>query len=53
MIRRQETYDTNGDGWAPLEHVITKELFKAEVYAWAKRIGVEVKALHLRRMTRK
>ena len=33
--------------------VITKNLFKAEVRAWATRIGVEVTALHIRRMPRK
>jgi predicted metal-dependent hydrolase len=53
MSRRQGTYDPNGDGWVPLEEVIRKDIFKAEVHAWAKRIGVEVKALHIRRMRRK
>jgi predicted metal-dependent hydrolase len=53
MTRRHRTHERNGDGWTPLEHVITKDIFKAEVHAWANRIGVEVKALRIRRMTRK
>jgi predicted metal-dependent hydrolase len=42
-----------GDGWAPLEDAVPKEVFKAEVAAWAKRIGVEPKQLHVRPMSRK
>ena len=53
MSRRQAKRSNNGDAWTPLEEVITKDLFKAEVHAWARRVGVEVKALHIRRMTRK
>ena len=37
----------------PLEESIPREIFKAEVDAWAKRIGVEYKELHIREMTRK
>lgn len=40
-------------GWAPLEQVVTKDIFKAEVEAWAKRIGVEPKEVHIRPMVRK
>ena len=32
----------------PLEEVIPGEVFKAEVHAWAARIGVEPKEIHLR-----
>lgn len=39
--------------WAPLEQVVSKDLFKAEVQTWAKRIGVEIKELHVRPMKRK
>jgi predicted metal-dependent hydrolase len=53
VSRRHAKHSTNGDAWTPLEEVITKDLFKAEVQAWARRVGVEVKALHIRRMTRK
>jgi predicted metal-dependent hydrolase len=53
LTRGRETPERNGDGWAPLEQVITKDIFKAEVHAWTERVGVEVKALHIRRMTRK
>jgi predicted metal-dependent hydrolase len=39
--------------WEPLEDVISKDIFKAEVRAWATRIGVEPKELHVRPMSRK
>jgi predicted metal-dependent hydrolase len=39
--------------WTPLEHSIPKGDFKAEVSAWAKRIGVEPKEVHIRPMRRK
>ena len=39
--------------WQPLEDVVSKDIFKAEVRAWAKRIGVEPKELHVRAMSRK
>ncbi len=41
------------DGWTPLEEVISKDIFKTEVMAWAERIGVEPKEIHVRPMTRK
>jgi predicted metal-dependent hydrolase len=41
------------DGWTPLEEVVAKDIFKAEVKAWAERIGVEPKEIHVRAMTRK
>ena len=41
------------EDWTPLEQVVPKELFKAEVTAWAKRIGVEPKEVHIRPMKRK
>jgi predicted metal-dependent hydrolase len=37
----------------PLEETVPADLFKAEVRAWAKRIGVEPKEVHLRPMRRK
>jgi predicted metal-dependent hydrolase len=39
--------------WAPLEQVVPVELFKAEVKAWARRIGVEPRELRVRPMKRK
>ena len=39
--------------WTPLENSISKDTFKAEVSAWAKRIGVEPKEVHIRPMRRK
>lgn len=37
----------------PLEETVSKDVFKAEVRAWAERIGVAPKELHIRPMTRK
>ena len=39
--------------WQPLEEVVPVEVFKAEVRAWARRIGVEPKEIHIRPMKRK
>ena len=39
--------------WRPLEHAVPVELFKAEVRAWAQRLGVEPSAIRVREMTRK
>ncbi len=39
--------------WAPLEESVPAELFKAEVRAWARRIGVEPREIHIRPMRRK
>ena len=38
---------------APLEELIPTDLLKAEVRAWADRIGVEVREIHIRPMKRK
>lgn len=38
---------------APLEELIPGDLLKAEVRAWAARIGVEVREIHVRPMRRK
>ena len=37
----------------PLEETVPADLFKAEVRAWAKRIGAEPTEIHLRLMRRK
>ena len=39
--------------WTTLEASVPKDIFKAEVRAWAKRIGVEPKEVHVRPMKRK
>lgn len=39
--------------WVPLEEAVPVELFKAEVLAWARRIGVEPKEIHIRPMKHK
>jgi predicted metal-dependent hydrolase len=44
-LRREE--------WEPLEEAIPKDLFRAEVQAWAKRLRVHPKEVHIRPMKRK
>jgi predicted metal-dependent hydrolase len=39
--------------WTPLENLVSRDLFKAEIGAWAKRIGVEASEVHIRPMKRK
>jgi hypothetical protein len=39
--------------WAPLEDIVPVEVFKAEVRAWAERIGVQPREIHVRPMKRK
>ena len=41
------------DNLTPLEEIIPAEIFKAEVMAWAGRIGVHPREIHLRPMKRK
>jgi predicted metal-dependent hydrolase len=41
------------DPTTPVEEIVTTDLFKAEVRWWAERIGVHVKEIHVRQMTRK
>jgi predicted metal-dependent hydrolase len=41
------------EDWAPLEEIVPVEVFKAEVRAWAKRIGVEPREIRIRAMRRK
>lgn len=53
MSRRSQTHKIVDDGWTPLEEAVSKDILKAEVRAWCQRIGVELKALHVRPMTRK
>ncbi len=37
----------------PLEETVPTELFKSEVEAWTKRVGVQPKEIHVRPMSRK
>ena len=53
MTGRPEDTGPRDDGWVPLEEVVSRDIFKAEVAAWAKRIEVEPKEVHIRPMTRK
>ncbi len=39
--------------WSPLEETVPVEIFKAEVRAWARRIDVEPREIHVRSMARK
>lgn len=41
------------DNFLTLEETVPTEIFRAEVSAWAKKIGVEPKEVHLRPMKRK
>ena len=45
--------ETELAGWQPLEEMIPKEILRSEVEAWARRIKVEPKEIHVRPMTRK
>ncbi len=47
FIEKKET------AWEPLEKAVPVDLFKAEVMALAKRIGVHPKEIHIRPMKRK
>ena len=42
-----------GEEWEPLEEAVPRDLFRAEVQAWAKRIRVHPKEVHIRPMKRK
>ena len=53
MKRRLPPRDIPANNWQPLEETVPKELFKAEVEAWAQRIKVRPKEIHLRPMRRK
>jgi hypothetical protein len=39
--------------WTPLEEVVSKDLFRSEINAWARRIRVDPKEIHIRPMKRK
>src|SRR3989442_441054 len=39
--------------WTPLANVVSKDILRAEVQQWAKRIGVEPREVRIRPMTRK
>ena len=45
--------ETELAGWQPLEEMIPKEILRSEVEAWARRIKVEPKQIHIRPMSRK
>ncbi|MHB1006080.1 MAG: M48 metallopeptidase family protein [Chloroflexota bacterium] len=39
--------------WAPLEEIVPADIFRAEVQAWASRIGVEAREVQIRPMKSK
>ncbi|HOJ33532.1 MAG TPA: M48 family metallopeptidase [Candidatus Hydrogenedentes bacterium] len=39
--------------WVPLEEAVPLDLFKADVHAWARRLGVTPREIRLRPMKRK
>ena len=41
------------EAWAPLEDEVPKEILRSEAQAWARRIKVEPKQIHIRPMSRK
>ncbi len=41
------------EGWEPLEAAVPKDVFRTEVQAWAKRLHVHPKEVHIRPMKRK
>jgi predicted metal-dependent hydrolase len=43
----------DGCAWARLEESVPRDVLRAEIEAWAKRIGVSPRAVHVRPMTRK
>ncbi|MBI3979890.1 MAG: M48 family metallopeptidase [Chloroflexi bacterium] len=44
---------TRQDNWQPLEETVPADIFRAEVRAWALRLGVEPQEIHIRPMKRK
>jgi predicted metal-dependent hydrolase len=53
MTEQPVAAQPHDDDWAPLEDLVSRDLFKAEVQVWVQRIGVEPKEVHIRPMTRK
>ena len=53
MRGHAESLPPPGDHWTKLEDTVPRDLFKAEVKAWAQRIGVNPREVHLRPMRRK
>jgi predicted metal-dependent hydrolase len=43
----------DSQSWAPLEDTVPAELFRAELRAWARRVGVEPREVRLRPMRTK
>jgi predicted metal-dependent hydrolase len=53
MSRHPRQQAETENAWTPLEEIISKDILKAEVRAWCERIGLQLKELHIRPMTRK
>jgi predicted metal-dependent hydrolase len=52
-MKDREPQSVINEIWTPLERVIGRDIFKAEVRAWAERMCVDVKEMHIRPMKRK
>ena len=53
MTDRHRRAPLPAETWMPLEAVVSKDIFKAEVAAWEKRLRVEPREVHVRPMRRK
>jgi predicted metal-dependent hydrolase len=53
MLRRTSADSPHSAELQPLEEAVPIQLFKSEVEAWAKRVGVEPMEIHIRPMSRK
>jgi hypothetical protein len=45
--------DAPAKHWEPLEHAVPRDIFLAEVRAWADRLDVQPREIHVRLMRRK
>ena len=53
MTDRRRRAPLPAETWTPLEAVVSKDIFKAEVAAWEQRLRVEPREVHVRPMRRK
>ena len=53
MTDRRRRAPLPAETWTPLEAVVSKDIFKAEVAAWETRLRVEPREVHVRPMRRK
>ncbi len=53
MKEREQTVSSAKEHWSKLEDAIPKDLLRAEVASWSRRIGVEPREIHIRPMSHK